>query len=104
MNAHIRPSTLELNFGPLPNIPLLDLKLTNVAEVIKLIMNISDCKAAGDDEISVRFLKMAIEIVALIICQIINLNKEAKIVPQAWKTAIITPSTKVIEICSEIIA
>ncbi len=87
----IPPFNLELNFDQRPNIPLLELEHTNINEVTKLLMAISDAKATGEDEIPVRFIKMCIDSVAPIITYIINLSIETKTAPIKWKTAVITP-------------
>ncbi len=90
----IPPSQLELDLNPNPEIPFLELQHVNMEDVKKLIMNISDSKATGEDEIPVKYLKLTINTVAPIICHVINRNITTKIVPKSLKTAKITPLYK----------
>ena len=45
--SEIGPSQIELQFGNLPNIPLLKLQETTPDEVLKLLNGIADSKATG---------------------------------------------------------
>ena len=92
--SNIRPSGLELDFSPKPGIPSFALYSTTVEEVEKLLMDISDSKATGEDGIPIRFLKMTKELSARILCHIINRSIIENRVPLEWKYAIITPLFK----------
>ncbi len=100
LSERIAPSTLELNFDSIPNIPFLELELTTPEEVSKLLMSISDAKATGDDETPVRFLKMCIDTVSILLCYVINLSITTGVVPARWKTAVVTPLYKEGDRCS----
>ena len=91
---NIRPSALELNFNPKPDVPIFRLRVTTEKDVEKLLMDISDSKATGEDGIPIRFLKMTKEISSRILCHIINRPILTNIVPLEWKFAIITPLYK----------
>ena len=90
----IPDSNLVLDLSYKENIPQLDIQPTTPEIVSKLLLQISDAKATGDDEIPVRFLKMCIQMIAPILCHIINVCIATKIVPSRWKTAVITPLYK----------
>ena len=92
--SKIPPARIELDFSSKEDIPFLDLQHTTPEEVSKLLMEISDAKATGDDEIPVGFLKMCINTVSKVISHIINLSISTKIVQKRWKTAVVTPSYK----------
>ena len=89
--SDIPASPLQLDLAPVQGIPVLELEPLTVEEVTKLIMNISDSKVTGEDEIPVRFLKMT---TAEIICHIINRSIITKIVPDSLKITIIMPLYK----------
>ncbi len=92
--ANIRDSQLELNFEPKPNIPFFSLGHTNIEDVTKLSMSISDAKATGEDDIPIRFLKMTSNISAKILTHIIKLIIDKNQIHLEWKYAIETPLYK----------
>ncbi len=89
----ITNSELELELN-IPNIPFMELEPAQPDDVLKLLTNISDSKATGDDGIPVRFLKICLETTAPLITHIINNTITKLTVPEEWKKAIITPLFK----------
>ena len=86
---------MELDFTPIPGVPLFTLQETTTSEVEKLLMDISDSKATGEDGIPIRFLKMTKETSVPILCHIINKSIEMNVVPLEWQYGIIIPLFKV---------
>ncbi len=74
--------------------PKLHLKTVDVALVKKLILGLSLSTAVGEDSISPRVLRAAIEPLSVIITRIINLSIVTGICPDAWKIAKVTPIFK----------
>ena len=68
----IRPSGLELNFDPVDNIAEFKLHHTTAADVAKLLLEISDSKATGNDGVPIHFLKLTVNITSHILAHIIN--------------------------------
>ena len=92
--SEIGQSAIDLDFSNIPNVPFLHLTHTNQNEVEKLMFQISDSKATGNDGIPIRFLKMTSHISSPIIAHIINLTIDTGIIPEGWKEATITPLYK----------
>ena len=92
--SEIGQSALDLDYSNLPNIPFMHLTHTNDTEVEKLLFQISDSKATGNDGIPIRYLKVNSKITVPIIRHIINLTIDTGIIPDGWKEATITPIYK----------
>ena len=90
----IGPSAIDLNYDNIPHIPFLHLHPTTEEEVSKLLSQISDSKATGNDGIPIRFIKMTSETTVPIITHIINLTIQTGTIPDDWKEATITPIYK----------
>ena len=92
--SQIPNSILELDLNPDQNIPRFQLRPMSVMDVRKILSKISSSKATGADGVSVRLMKLNLDIVCPLSRHIINLSLTTLSVPSQWKSAIVKPLLK----------
>lgn len=90
--------TTDIEFPPAINLPpptshLESFTALKEEDVKKIIISASN-SSCGLDPISTKLLKSCLDVLAPVICQMVNLSLQNSFVPDEWKTAIVTPIVK----------